>query len=140
MPRDTGAMTSGHTVTTEQTNQRIRVVVRGETLADTTNAVVLSETGLPARYYLPREDVRMDLLVPTATSTNCPFKGDAVYWTAKLDGGEVVDVAWSYPTPIAGREDITGLICFFNERVDALVVDGEPVAVPVTPWSEPAGT
>jgi uncharacterized protein (DUF427 family) len=133
-------MTSGHTITTQKTSQRIQVVVRGETLADTTNAVVLFETGLPARYYLPREDVRTDLLVPTDTASTCPFKGDAVYWTATLDGGEVVDVAWSYPTPIAEREDITELICFFNERVDEIVVDGEPVAVPQTPWSEPAKT
>lgn len=133
-------MTPGHTINTEQTNARIRVVVRGETLADTTNSVVLHETGLPARYYLPREDVRMDLLVPTETTTHCPFKGDAVYWTAKLEGGEVVDVAWSYPTPIEVREDITGLICFFNERVDEIVVDGEPVTVPETQWSEPANT
>lgn len=133
-------MTRGHAITTEHTNQRIRVVVCGETLADTTNAVVLHETGLPARYYLPRGDVRMDLLVPTATTTYCPFKGDAVYWTAKLERGEVVDVAWSYPTPIAIREDLTGLICFFNERVDEIVVDGETLAVPETQWSESAKT
>lgn len=131
-------MTSGHTITTEKTGQRVQVLVGDETLADTTNAVVLHETGLPARYYFPREDVRMDLLVPTVTTSNCPFKGDAEYWTAKLPGGEVVDVAWSYPTPIADREDITGLVCFFNERVDEIVVDGAAVAVPETPWSPPS--
>ncbi len=121
-------MTSGHTITTEPIAERVRVVVHGETLADTTGAVVLRETGLPARYYLPRQDVRMDLLVPTDTGSHCPFKGDAVYWTAKLDGGEVVDVAWSYPTPIPAREDITGLVCFYHEKVDETV------------WSKPAGS
>jgi uncharacterized protein (DUF427 family) len=131
-------MTSGHTITTEQTGQHVQVVVSGETLADTTNPVVLHETGLPDRFYFPRAHVRMDRLVATATTSNCPFKGDAEYWTAKLPAGDVVDVAWSYPTPIAGREDITGLVCFFNERVDEIVVDGETVPVPETPWSTPS--
>jgi uncharacterized protein (DUF427 family) len=115
-------MSPGHTITTETIEPRVRVVAGGETLADSTDVVVLHETGLPERYYFPRADVRMDLLVPTDTATSCPFKGDATYWTAKLDAGEVVDVAWSYPAPIPGREDITGLICFFNERVDEIAI------------------
>jgi uncharacterized protein (DUF427 family) len=118
-------MSPGHTITTETVEQRVRVVAGGKTLADSTNVVVLHETGLPERYYFPRADVRMDLLVPTATATTCPFKGDAEYWTAKLGSGEIVeliDVAWSYPAPIPGRDDITGLICFFNERVDEITV------------------
>jgi uncharacterized protein (DUF427 family) len=131
-------MTPGHTITTEPTNGRVRVVVGGEVLVDTTDAVVLHETGLPDRFYVPRADVRMDLLVPTETASTCPFKGDAVYWTAKLGRGDVTDVAWSYPEPISERADIAGLVCFFNERVDEIVVDGAVVAVPETPWSAPS--
>jgi uncharacterized protein (DUF427 family) len=121
-------MTPAHTITTEPVGERVRVVAGGETLADSTNVVVLRETGLPDRYYFPREDVRMELLVPTTTATSCPYKGDAQYWTAQLDADqpgeivELVDVAWSYPTPISGREDITGLVCFYNERVDEITV------------------
>ena len=130
-------MSSGHTITTEPTTARVQVVVAGVMLADTTRARVLHETGLPTRYYLPRDDIDMDRLVPTDTTSTCPFKGEAVYWSAHVDGNVAADIAWSYPTPIAERADITGLICFFNERVDQLLVDGEPLARPETPWSSP---
>lgn len=121
-------MTSGHTITTEAASGRVQIVIAGETLADSTRAVLLHETGLPTRYYLPRDDVRMDRLVATDLQTTCPFKGDAEYWSARLGDRELTGVAWSYPEPIAGREDIAGLVCFFNERVDELIVDGVPVA------------
>ena len=117
-------MNSGHTITTEASRARIKVVIGGETLADSERAVLLHETGMPTRYYLPRDDVRMDRLVATDMTTMCPFKGDAQYWSARVGDRELTGVAWSYPEPIAGREDIAGLISFFNERVDELTVDG----------------
>jgi len=132
-------MTSGHTITTETSTARVQVVVAGVTLADSTRVVLLNETGLPTRYYLPRDDIDMERLVPTATISNCPFKGDARYWSASIDGTVVADVAWSYPSPIPDRVDITGLVCFFDERVDRITVDGVPVARPETPWSAPVG-
>ena len=61
--------------------QQVRVEFNGEVLAESTRAIALEETGLPTRYYLPREDVRMDLLTPTDTSSHCPFKGDASYYS-----------------------------------------------------------
>jgi uncharacterized protein (DUF427 family) len=121
-------MTSGHTITTEPASGRVQIVIAGETLADSTRALMLHETGLPTRYYLPREDVRMDRLAATDLQTTCPFKGDAEYWSARIGDRELTGVAWSYPEPIEGREDIAGLVCFFNERVDELIVDGVPVA------------
>ena len=127
-------MSEGHVVTTDPVDARVTVVVRGETLADTTHARVLHETGLPDRHYIPRADVAMDRLTPTATTSHCPFKGDAVYWSTEVNGETVVDVAWSYPHPIAGRDDITGLVCFFDEKVDEIAVDGRAIAKPVTPW------
>jgi uncharacterized protein (DUF427 family) len=117
-------MNSGHTISTELSGARVQVVIGGETLADSNHAVLLHETGMPTRYYLPRDDVRMDRLVATDLSTTCPFKGDAQYWSTRVGDRELTGVAWSYPEPIAGREDIAGLICFFNERVDELSVDG----------------
>jgi uncharacterized protein (DUF427 family) len=68
--------------------------------------------------------VKTELLVATATSTTCPFKGDASYWTLVLDGTEHEDVVWSYEAPIPGMERIAGMLCFYNERADVLV-DGE---------------
>ncbi len=120
-------MNSGHTITTEQSDERVQIIVDGESLADSTRAVLLHETGLGVRYYFPKEDVRMDRLVKTDLQTHCPFKGDAEYWSARIGDRELTAVAWSYPEPLAGREDIAGLVCFFDERVDQLIVNGVPV-------------
>jgi uncharacterized protein (DUF427 family) len=119
-------MTRGHTITTEPTTDRVCIVHAGETLAESTRAVVLHETGLPPRYYLPREDVRMDLLEATDFSTTCPFKGEASYWTLRLGDEVLTGIAWSYPDPLEARRDIAGLIAFYGERVDEhTVVPGE---------------
>jgi uncharacterized protein (DUF427 family) len=111
------------------------VVLGGETLADTNAATALDETGLPTRYYVPRADVRFDVLVPTDTRTTCSYKGGAEYWSARIGGGEVRDVAWSYPSPIPARADIAGLVCFFHERVDEITIDGTRIERTLTRWS-----
>lgn len=116
-------------------SRHVRVVVAGETVAETRRPRLLFETGLPTRYYIPKVDVRMDLLTPTDTRTRCPYKGEAVYWTAKIGEKEYDDIVWSYPAPIPECPKIEGLMCFFNERVDEIVVDGERQEVPMTQWS-----
>jgi uncharacterized protein (DUF427 family) len=131
-------VTGGHTITTEAIEARVQVVVGGVTVADSTRAVVLHETGLPPRYYLPRDDVAMDRLVSSPNISMCPFKGDAVYWSAEIDGAEAPNIAWSYPVPLPERVDIAELVCFFDERVDEITVDGVPTTRPETPWSAPA--
>lgn len=117
-------MNSGHTITITPTDVHVEVRVDGEKVAETDHPLVLEETGLPARYYLPREDVRMDLFRPTTFSTHCPFKGDASYWTLELDGAVHDGIVWSYESPIAGAEEIAGLLCFYNDRVDLTVGEG----------------
>ena len=129
-------MNPGHTLSTEPTTARVEVVVAGVTIADSTHALLLHETGLPTRYYLPAPTSTLTLLVPTETKTFCPFKGEAVYWSARVGEQLVPDIAWSYPEPIPERADITDYICFFNEQVDEVRVDGVPVARPVTQWSD----
>ena len=99
-------------------SRRVRVEVNGVTVADTTNAAFLFETGLPARYYIPKTDVRMDLLMPTDTSTACPYKGTARYWSVQTGEGAHEDLAWAYDTPLAESQKIAGLISFYNEKVD----------------------
>jgi uncharacterized protein (DUF427 family) len=115
-------------------SRHVRIEVGGETVAETTRPRLLFETGLPTRYYIPKLDVRMDLLAPTDTKTRCPYKGQASYWT--LNAGEIKleDVAWSYPEPIPECPKIENLISFFNERVD-IYVDGELQPRPKTHWS-----
>src|SRR5204862_1474652 len=95
---------------------------------------LLFETGLPVRYYIPREDVREELLAPTSTETICAYKGRASYWSAAIGGRVHEDIAWCYPEPLADATRIQGLIAFFNERVD-LSVDGEKLDRPQTQWS-----
>ncbi len=113
----------------------VRITLGGRTVAESTRAHFLFETGLPVRYYLPREDVRMDLLRPGGRRTRCPYKGEAVHWSAEIDGRTFADIVWSYPEPIPECGKIRGLMCFYGENVDALSVGGIDVQTPVTPWS-----
>jgi uncharacterized protein (DUF427 family) len=114
-------------------SRHVRVELDGQLLAESTRPTLLFETTLPVRYYLPREDVVAELR-PTATSSICPYKGIASWWSVRVGDRVVEDLVWSYPTPIAENPRIAGLMCFYNEKVD-LVVDGERQERPVTPWS-----
>jgi len=115
-------------------SRRVRVEVGGRVLAESTRPRLLFETGLPTRYYLPKQDVDMKLLVPSSSTSRCPYKGVAVYWSVP-DGDTVLDdLAWSYPAPIPECPKIENLLSFFNERVD-IFVDGVEQPRPVTGWS-----
>src|SRR5205085_416697 len=103
---------------------------------DTRRAHFVFETRLPTRYYIPPEDVRMELLVPSEKTSACPYKGRARYWSAKIGGRDYPDIVWFYPEPIPECPKIRGLLSFFNEQVDAILVDGIEVPRPVTPWSK----
>ncbi|MET7452991.1 DUF427 domain-containing protein [Streptomyces sp. NPDC005574] len=116
-------------------SRHVRVDIDGTTVADTRRPVLLFETGLPTRYYIPREDVRLDLFAPTEHRTGCPYKGTARYWSRRGDAGVPPNVVWSYPDPLPHVAAVRGLLAFFNEAVD-ITVDGERVARPVTPFSE----
>lgn len=102
----------------------VRVELGGELLAASARARMLFETGIHTRFYLPREDVRVELR-PSATRTYCPYKGEASYWSA----GAHVDIAWSYEAPLPDLAPIAGLVAFWDERVDVFV-DGEPLGPP----------
>ena len=117
-------------------SRHVRVVLGGVTIADTQHPQILIETGLPTRYYIPEQDVHMEVLEPTETKTRCPYKGQASYWSATIGERIFKDIVWSYREPLPPCSPITRLLCFFNERVDALYVDDELLAVPKTPWSD----
>ena len=99
-------------------------------LAESSAPHLLFEPPIPVRYYLPREDVRMDLLQPSDTRTFCAYKGQASYFSH----GEAADLAWTYPAPLREAAENADRIAFFNERAD-VVVDGIRLERPVTPWS-----
>ena len=113
----------------------VEVVLGGEAVAESRRAMFVFETGMPTRHYLPAEDVRMDALEPSAKQTSCPYKGTAGYWSARLGGETFEDVVWSYPDPLPEVARIKGLLCFFNERVDAITVGGAEVPKIKTKWS-----
>ncbi len=116
-------------------SRRVRVVLGGETVADSRRARFLFETGLPTRYYLPAQDVRTELLEATEKHTRCPYKGVASYWSARIGGKLHENIVWSYPEPIPECLKIKGYLCFFNEKVDDILVGGEAVPKVETPWS-----
>ncbi|MEP7202813.1 MAG: DUF427 domain-containing protein [Ilumatobacteraceae bacterium] len=118
-----------------QSSRHVEIKIGGVTIAETHRPRLLFETGLPTRYYIPKIDVRSDLLQPSATTTACPYKGVAQYFNVTLPDGIVNDVVWVYPTPIPEIPKIENHLSFFNERVD-IVVDGELQDRPGnTPWS-----
>ncbi|MFE5239382.1 MULTISPECIES: DUF427 domain-containing protein [unclassified Streptomyces] len=105
--------TTGHTITVEPSDVRVRVVHEGQVLAESRRPLVLRETGCPDRYYLPPEDVRTGLLTPSETRTHCPFKGDASYWS--VPGAQ--DLVWSYEEPKEQVASIKGHFCFYGTEV-----------------------
>ncbi len=118
-----------------ESSRHVRVVVLGETIAETHHPTLLFETGLPTRYYLSKLDVHMDWLVPSDKTTGCAYKGRAQYYSVRIGDKIARDIAWYYPYPMLEATKIAGRIAFFNERVEALYVDGEEQEKPKTPWS-----
>jgi uncharacterized protein (DUF427 family) len=87
------------------------------------------------RYYIPKLDVRFQLLTPSKTQSTCAYKGiTSEYWQMETAPGEVKDVAWCYRAPTLESSKIANLVCFYNERVDAIYVDGEPIEKVETIW------
>ena len=123
-----------HRVDVLESSRHVKVGVNGKVVAETDRPVVLFETGLPPRYYIPPEDVREEVLVPSDKNTQCPYKGIASYHSIEVGGETVEDLVWHYPEPIAAAEKIRDHLCFFNEKVD-LEVDGEAQERPQTQWS-----
>jgi uncharacterized protein (DUF427 family) len=122
-------------VDTLHSSRHVQVYVEGELLADSVRPLLLFETSLPTRYYLPYEDFRTEVLEASDFVSTCPYKGQARYWSFRAGGTFVPDLVWSYPSPIPENPKIKDLLSFYNERVD-LVIDGQPQERPITPWSE----
>ena len=108
----------------EPVPERLRVIVRGEVLAETTKGLRVLETAGPPVYYFPRADVRMERLEPTPHRTFCEWKGDASYFSYVRDDDRIPNVAWTYQAPLPDFESIAGHLAFYAQLVDeAWVVD-----------------
>ena len=112
-----------HRVDTHRTSRHVAVGAGGETVADTTRAIALYETGLGVRYYLPEADVRTDLLSPSDTTSTCPYKGTAAYRTLTVGAQTIVDAAWYYAKPLAEASDVAGYLYFDGTGIDIVVTD-----------------
>jgi uncharacterized protein (DUF427 family) len=115
-------------------SRHVRVAVAGVTVAESASPRLLFETGLPARYYLPKTHVRLDLLIASDTVSHCPYNGQAEYWSVRAPDGIHDDLAWSYRTPLPESEKVAGLIAFYNEKLD-IHVDGVLQERPSTKFS-----
>ena len=114
------AASDAHRITIETVAKTMRVLFAGEVIAESAGVKVLYEGTIPARFYFPQTDVAMARLNPTPTSTHCPFKGDANYWSVKVGEVEAEDAVWSYLEPIPEMAEIAGLLCFYDAKVDAI--------------------
>lgn len=110
---------------------RVRAEAGGETIIDSARAVVMFELGHAPVYYVPRDDVRMDLMTPTEHATHCPYKGDASYWTLNAGGKTVENAIWSYQDPYPEMAKLEGLIGIYWDRMDAWFHDDVRVERPV---------
>ena len=118
-----------HRVDSIQSSRHVKIVVAGETVAESNRPVLVFETGLQTRYYLPVDDVNQAFLSPTDANSVCPYKGKASYWTVKANGTDFDNIVWSYLNPIDEQPKLKELMAFWTEKDKAieLYVDGELV-------------
>jgi uncharacterized protein (DUF427 family) len=116
-------MSAGHTITITPTEALIEVRIDGELLATSARALRLSETGLPDRYYVPKDDVALLRFRPTSFSTTCPFKGESSYWSIEVAGRTHDGIVWAYEDPIPDAAAIAGHLSFYPDRAE-VTVDG----------------
>ena len=111
----------------EKTSKQIRVMYDGVVIVETNRAVRVLETGHPPVYYIPREDIRMEYMIPSTRSSKCEWKGTAIYYNMKGKTKRNDNAAWSYPEPTSGYEIIRNHIAFYPKFMDACYVNGERV-------------
>ena len=109
-----------HPIRLEPNPHRVRVVLGGVIVAETTRAITLKEATMPPVQYIPREDAMMDLFDPTERTTHCPYKGDASYFTVTAGGLVADNAVWSYEKPFGAVEAIAGHLAFYPNKVDAI--------------------
>jgi uncharacterized protein (DUF427 family) len=111
---------SDHPITIEKNPRRVRVLVGGVIVAETTRALTLKEATLPPVQYIPREDAQMDLFERTEHTSHCPYKGDAAYYTVTAGGIVAKNAVWTYEEPHPAVREIAGRLAFYPNKVDAI--------------------
>src|SRR5881628_162862 len=119
----------GHWIHTSQSPRQVRVVFGGEAIAESKRVQLLREDGVLPVYYFPRQDVRMNLLLPTDHKSRCPYKGEASYWTARSGARVAENAAWSYVNPLPEAAGIRECIAFCWNKMDAWYEEDEEIFV-----------
>ena len=109
-----------HPITIQPSLDRVQVKLAGQTIADSTRALTLREASYPPVQYIPKGDVRMELLTPTAHQTHCPYKGDASYYSIKAGDRVSENAVWCYESPFPAVAEIAGHLAFYPDRVDSI--------------------
>ena len=112
-----------HPISIQRNTNRVVVSVAGRVIADTREALTLTEAHYPAVEYIPRKDVDMTLLARSDRSTYCPYKGDASYFSIPLGGERSIDAVWTYETPYAAVAGIRDHLAFYPDRVDTIEIE-----------------
>jgi len=111
-----------HPITIQPSLDRVTVKLAGQAIAESTRALTLREAKYPPVQYIPKDDVRMDLLTPTETKTHCPYKGDASYFSIAVGDRTAKDAVWCYEHPFPAVGEIAGYVAFYPDRVDSIDV------------------
>ena len=114
-----------HPITIERNPARVTVTVAGRVIADTRNALILSEASYPPVQYIPRADVDMSLLERTQHATYCPYKGDCSYYSIPSGGAQSVNAVWTYEAAYPAVAAINGHLAFYPDRVEKLEIHKE---------------
>ena len=120
MPGEMKTPGPDHPITLEPTRARVTVTLGGRVIADSTEAITLREASYPPVQYIPLADVDQSLLRPTETSTYCPYKGDAAYYSIPAGGKRSVNAAWQYRAAYPWVGEISGYVAFYPNRVDGI--------------------
>lgn len=109
-----------HPITISANHNRVRVIMAGKAVADTTHALTLKEADYPPVQYIPRADADFTLLTRTAHASHCPYKGDASYYSIVIADRTAENAVWSYEQPHPAMKEIAGYLAFYPNRVDAI--------------------
>jgi uncharacterized protein (DUF427 family) len=109
-----------HPITIERSQGRVIVTLGGRVIADTSDALTLREASYPPVQYIPRQDVDMAALTRSETTTYCPYKGEAAYFSIPAGGERSTDAIWTYEAPYDAVAGIKGHLAFYPDRVDAI--------------------
>ncbi len=118
-----------HEVREQQVGQPMQVTINGKVVASSIDVIRVTEDMNPVRYYFPRADVSMNLLERSSTTSECPFKGTAHYYSLKLDATKLTDVVWSYEDPYDEHRDLNGRLSFYEEKIPGILIQSSAAAL-----------